>query len=90
MAAINDLDGYNFKGRKIRVSMAKYDRNGMSFDTKIGSNRVNTFNKKPIRTPAFRDRRRYSDVLKGMQKANSKEEDSKIILFLFTLNMNKN
>lgn len=68
--AVEKLDGHEIKGLKIKVSMARYDKGGSSFKRDVSENTGHK-NREPRRRivkPAFRDKRRYADVVAGDKK----------------------
>lgn len=85
--AIQDLNGHGFFGLKMRVSWARFRKGGQPtivtqthenggprFQTTAGGKQSI---KKPILSPAFRDTRRYSDVLRGRKSGYEKQPYSK-------------
>lgn len=62
MPAIVKFNGHLIKGKKLRISLAKYDRNGVSFPkpAHLGDS-PNC--RRWIDRPAFRDSRKYSKVV---------------------------
>ena len=66
--AIAVLDGLGIQGKELRVSMAKFHRDGtpVSLISQPAKKAEATINK--ISKPAFRDDRRYSEVVAGAQK----------------------
>ena len=83
--AIEELNAHVVRGRKLRVSMAKYGKDGGAVDEGGSKGRSSENNNKAEfqktehgrpsnvnfannRTPAFRDGRRYSDVVAGIRK----------------------
>ncbi|CAO2826358.1 unnamed protein product [Amaranthus hypochondriacus] len=69
--AIATLDGKTVGGSKISVAHARYQRGGMVASPPVRPN--------PIRRPAFRDTRRYADVVKGTHSNHGKVEEGKNI-----------
>lgn len=75
--AIRKMNGYVVKGVKLSVSMAKYDRGGVSFQNRsseMDKNKARKGGQQWIIKPAFRDHRRYADVVMG-KKQSEKEID---------------
>lgn len=65
--AIDKLNGFLVKGKKMIVSVAKYERGGS-----LGSNKRSLRNPPPeqrnyIRFPSIHDNRKYMEVVKGKQ-----------------------
>lgn len=82
-AAMNKMDGVLVKGKRIRVSMAKYDKAGRSFPTTVPANananqNANGGESRRIMTPSFRDQRNYADVVMGKPKPVLEQEEGSI------------
>ncbi|CAO2837752.1 unnamed protein product [Amaranthus hypochondriacus] len=66
--AIAKLDGKTFFGRKLRVTRAKYNRDGRPFPRNNHGGEKVTKTRKPILSPALRDGRNYAEVLLGRKE----------------------
>lgn len=65
MKAISNLDGKTFFGLKLKVSKAKYNRDGRPFHREHNGGEKVSRTWRPIVAPALRDGRKYSEVLLG-------------------------
>ena len=70
--AVRNLDGFVMKGMRLSVSMAKYNKRGGSFRDLNPPSEGKTAAFRKINNPAFRDQRKYAEVLMGKQKGTSK------------------
>lgn len=102
-AAINAFNGSVFMGLKISVSMAKkYNKLGEAFAQNNAcrcsgkfcscgvSKRMARKGNHFINIPAYRDGRRYADVVMGNKKDDHRAEDDKVIPVLFDLKVDEN
>ena len=90
MAAMRNLDGFLVKGNRILVSLAKYNRDGMSLSKLINPSKLNLHRRRLIKNSSFRDSRRYSEVLKGEIKNPMSEQVGNVIPVLFSLEIPEN
>ena len=89
MDAIKRLNGYSIRDRKLKVSVAKFNKGG----SPINNNRpkASGMENKMILRPALRDDRTYYNVLMGEQPSTSVEkQNTKSIPIEFTLNVKEN
>ncbi|CAO2821105.1 unnamed protein product [Amaranthus hypochondriacus] len=73
--AINKLDGVEIKRKRIKVTLAKYNKYGKNYPVVRLENRTQPPKQKPIKFPSFRDERRYSDVVNGKQRIRESVSD---------------
>ena len=66
--AIANLNGLAVQGRRLQVSMAKYQKGGVLIQQKSPSNGGKGHGNNKIMNPALRDHRKYSEVVLGIQK----------------------
>ncbi|CAO2838005.1 unnamed protein product [Amaranthus hypochondriacus] len=66
--AIKNLNESIFKGGKLLVSMAKYEREGLPRETQKVADRRESRTKTFIKYPSPRDHRKYSEVVMGIQQ----------------------
>ena len=71
MKAIEELDGYSIRGRKIKVSLAKFSKGGSPIHRSAPQGEHLKVSR--IMSPAFRDHRTYRNALLG-EKASSKSD----------------
>lgn len=67
LLAIKKFHGVEVKGKKLSVTLAKYNKQGRLYQVDRGTRDTNTTKQKFIKYPSFRDERRYIDVVKGKQ-----------------------
>ena len=84
--AVRNLDGFEVKGMRLSVSMAKYNKGGVSFKKLNSPSEEKAAGFRRITKPFFRDQRKYAEVLMGKQKVVSKgDEGKKAIPINFTI-----
>ena len=82
--AIIEFNEFVVQGKQLRVSMAKYDKDGTPVSLVSQTAKKSEAMAKIISNPAYRDNRRYSEVVAGAQKqrgnleAKTVEEDKVI------------
>ena len=86
--AIKILDGFELRGKRLRVWMARYQKGGSSFQNKTVRQGAGY---RRIVNPSFRDHRKYAEVLKDNQLLVPDENrNNNIIPIYFTLNSSEN
>ena len=87
--AISTLNGLSVRGKRLKVSMARYSKGGAAFIDHQSAIEVSRY--RPIKNPSFRDHRKYSEVLLHKQNATSKVDgETKAIHICFSLNVPEN
>lgn len=86
--AIKNLHGWTIAGQKIAVSWARYKKGGDKIHHVHVPNLRKTVREKFITKPAYRDQRRYNEVVMGKkQRAPSTEQVANVTPVSFTLNV---
>lgn len=86
--AIETLDGFEVRGRRLNASMARYQIGGSRFENKPVRQGAGY---RRIVNPSFRDHRKYAEVLKDNQLLVPDENrNNNIIPIYFTLNSSEN
>ena len=89
--AINRLNGFAVRGAKLRVSMAKYNRDGSVIKKQKAIVEETSSGFRMINTPSFTDQRKYSEVLMGKQSLIVNETRGlNVIPLCFTMNAVEN
>ncbi|CAO2820981.1 unnamed protein product [Amaranthus hypochondriacus] len=87
ISAINKLDGLMVKVKMMKVLMAKFNKGGNLISKNPGVMKNSHPKNQTIKFPAFRDNRRYVEVVKGKQSMpDTKSRDNKIP-FLFIVSV---
>lgn len=63
MAAIEKLNGHSVKGLKMKVTLAKYNKDGNSFPNKTCDVKGLAPVNRVLKFPSYRDNRRYATSL---------------------------
>lgn len=84
--AIKEIDGVVLRGRKLKASLAKYDKNGMAFGKKHGMKRNGLMGRNMNMVTTLRQRRTYSDIVTGLKKADG----DKALTIRCTLSLEEN
>lgn len=90
MAAIEKLDGHSVKGKIMKVSLARYNKGGVSFSDKSGLVRGFIPANRGIRYPSYCDGRRFVDVVKGKQQKQVSNPENNTIPILFSIKLDEN
>ena len=89
--AIKHLDGFAVKGMKLKVLMARYNKEGSTMKTPKSHSNEKASGTRVIKKPSFREHRTYFDVLSGKRKLVSNvDEGDKTIPICFALNASEN
>ena len=87
--AIRKLNGFPVRGRMLKVLMARYSKDGISFKRK--NHNAEDPGYRRIINSSFRDHRKYSDVLMGeQQKSSTAVRGTNVIPIMFTINAAEN
>ena len=72
--AITELNDFTIQGKNLQVALAKYEKDGSPVSLSSENTNKSEAKARKISNPAFRDSRRYSEVVAGAQKQRSKLE----------------
>ncbi|CAO2836340.1 unnamed protein product [Amaranthus hypochondriacus] len=67
LTAIKKFDGFLVKGRMMKVSLARYNKNGKAYEERKKNVSKNVTHNRGIKFPAWRDGRSYSEVVTEKQ-----------------------
>lgn len=90
MKAIEKLEGHMVKGKKMKVSLARYNKGGGFIDKDSGLLKSSHPYKRTIRFRFLRDSQRYDEVVKGKQSIWSLIPEGNIIPMVFTIKLDEN
>ena len=91
MNAVQNLDGFEVNGRRLRVSMAKNCKGGALFQRGKQPDEQPANRNRRIKNPSITDNRKYIDVLMGKKQSPPNEEKAtKIIPICVTVDPAEN
>ena len=91
--AITEFNEFRLQGKQIRVSMAKYEKDGTPVSLVSKTKTTTDFKKHKISTPAFRNERKYAEVVAGAPKQRQEQkmaEDDGVIPVTHSLKVTDN